>query len=116
MIFSDRLGNEEAQSSAVGDIRFASSQGQQDLPAAVCDETLHAVQIPVSVFILVRSQTHRLQVAAGIRFGQDHGAGYFAFGKTRQHLILDLLAGKRVNGLGNALQSKHIHERRVGAR
>ena len=78
------LGDEQAQAAAVGDFRLAAGQDQQDLAAAVGDEPLHAVQVPVALFVLHGLQAHGLQVAAGVGLGQHHRPGHFAAGEPRQ--------------------------------
>ena len=108
------LGDEQAQAAAVGDFRLAAGQHQQDFAAAVGDEPLHAVEVPVALLVLEGPQPHGLQVAAGVGLGQHHRAGHFAAGEPRQHLVLDLVVGEGVDRLGDALQPEQVHQRGVG--
>ncbi len=82
-------------------------------PQPLVMNRLTPLRYQLPVLVLVGPQPHRLQVAAGVRFGQHHGAGHLALGEPRQHLVLDLLAGKGVDRLGDALQAEHVHERGV---
>ncbi len=93
----------EAQAAAVGDLRLASGEGQEYLSAPVGDESLDAGEPPLAVVVLPGAETDGLEVAAGVGFGQDHRAGHFAAGEPGQVLVFDLVAGKGVDGLSDAL-------------
>ena len=108
------FGDEQAQAPTVGNVRLAAGQREQNLAAAVGDEPLHAVEEPVALLVLKRPQSHRLQIAAGIGLGEHHSPRYLAAGESREHFVLDLLAGKGVDRLRDSLQAEEIRERSVG--
>ena len=58
---------------------------------------------------------HGLEVAAGVRLGQDHGAGALAAGEARQVRRLQLVGAEAVDRLGDVLEAEDVHEGRVGA-
>ena len=111
-----RFADEQAQAETAAAIGLAAGQHEQDFAAAVGDEPLDAVQEPVALVVLEGFEFDGLQVRAGVRLGQDHGAGHLAVGKRRQVFLLDLFVGERVDRLGDALKAEDVHQRRVGPR
>ena len=119
------LHQEQAQPAPVGDLRLAAGQHQQHLAAAVGDESLHAADEPVALGVLpdggglfgggvVAGGLDRLEVAAGVRLGEDHRPGPLAAGHAGQVLLLDRLIREGVDGLGDALEAVEVHQRGVG--
>ena len=109
------VGDEEGKPPPVADLRLAARQNQQDFAAPVGDEPLDPVQMPVPLGILLGAHADRLQIAPGIRFGQNHRAGHLARGEFRQIFIPDFVRSERVDRVGDPLQAEHVHERAVGA-
>ena len=57
-----------------------------------------------------------LEVAAGVRFGEDHRSGHAAVGESGQEGVLGFIVGESVNGFGDVLQSDYGHQCGIGPR
>ena len=108
------LGIQQAQAAAVGNVGFAAGKHQQDIAATVGDEPLHAVEKPVALLVLIRPQSHGLQIAAGVGLGEHHGPGDFAAAKAGKRHVFDPVVGKGVDRFGDALQPKQVRQRSIG--
>ena len=85
------------------------------LGAAVGDEALHSVEVPLTgLLILPGAQSHRLKVGTEIRLGEVHRTVVFAARELGQVSVLLLLAAEEVDRLGDVLQTEDVLQRRIG--
>ena len=110
------LDQQTAEATPVRRPLLRTRKNQQHLAAAVGDEALHAVHEPVAVRILIRRRLDALQVAAGIRLGEDHRTRPLAGDKLRNVRLLHFLVAEHVDRVGDALKPEDVHQRRVAAR
>ena len=110
------LANEHGEAAAIACAFLGTRQHQVNLGAAVCNEALHSVEIPLpGLRILGGFQAHGLEVGAGIGLGQVHGAVGLATGKARQIALLLLFAAELADRLGDVLQTEKVLQRCIGA-
>ena len=97
--------DEVGEASAVVGALFAACKNEVKVGIAIGDETLYAVEAPAFVGLVVGGlETHRLQVAAGIGFGEVHRAGS-TFINARQIFVLKFFVCKLLYGVGTVLQA-----------
>ena len=109
------LADEHGEAASVGGAFLGTRQDQVDLGAAVRDEALHAVEIPLAVGVLRGFQAHGLEVGAGIRLGEVHGTVGFAGDEARDVFLALFLGAELANGVGDVLQTEEVLEAGVGA-
>ena len=110
------LDEQAAQAPPVGEFGLGAGEHQQDFAAAVGDEALDAVDVPLAFGVLIADGLHRLQVTAGVRLGEHHRACVFAGAEFRHVFALYVLVGEGVDRLGDSLKPEHVHKPGVGAR
>ena len=95
---------------------FGACQHQFYVGVTVCDETLDTVEQPHAALLAPRGLQHgRLQVAAGVGFGEIHRAG-LAARNAGDKLGLELLVAEFAYDVHTSLQRPYIAESGIGAR
>ena len=98
-----------AEAASVAELGLGAGEDEQDFAAAVGDEALDAVDAPDAVLVLISGSLDGLEVGTSVRLGENHRASPLAGDEARNILFLDLLIGKPVDRLGDALKSEEVH-------
>ena len=107
----DKVG----EATAVGSAFLTAGENQMNIGIAVGDETFHAIETPaVGCFVKGGPQTDGLEVAAGIGFGEVHGAGGTVL-DAGQELLLKLFRSKLLDGVSTILKTPDGGEADIGA-
>ena len=109
------LADEHGEAAAVGGAFLGTGEHQVDLGAAVRDEALHAVEVPLAVGVLRGFQAHGLEVGTGIRLGEVHGAVGFAGDEARDVFLALFLGAELADGVGDVLEAEEVLQAGVGA-
>ena len=107
--------DEHREATTVARPFFRAGEDEMQVRVAVGDETLHTVQAPAVVRLVVGSFQHdALEVGTGIRLGQVH-RHRFAGADTRDEAAVLILVAKFVQGLDTILQRPDVTEARIGS-
>ena len=109
------LADEHGEAATVGGAFLGTGEHQVDLGAAVRDEALHAVEVPLAVGVLRGFQAHGLEVGTGIRLGEVHGAVGFARDEPRDVFLALFLGAELADGVRDVLQAEEVLQTGVGA-
>ena len=107
--------DEHRQSASVVCALLRTCKHEVDVGVAIGDETLHTVQSPALVLLVIASlEHHALKVGTGIRLGKVHGHG-LAGAYTWNVLLALLLGAKLIEGLYTVLQAPDVLEAGIGS-
>ena len=113
--FRTGFADEHGKSASVNRSLFGTGKYEMDLRAAIGNEALHTVEIPLAIGSLRRFETDGLEVGTGIRLGEVHGTVRFAGSETRKIFLTLFFGTELADRFRNILKTDQVLQRSIGA-